>query len=224
MAGIRAKLGRQLGPARTAAIKRGLAPAMMGDLTRLGRWYGTNKALDKQLYTPYYERHLRSLRRQPVRLLEIGIGGYSAGPASGGGSLRMWRTWMPKGLIIGIDLESRAFNEPRIVTYAGSQADPEFLRKVEADAGPFDVVIDDGSHMSEHIQQSFLVLWPLLKAGGMYVIEDLGTSYMSEFGGGPPGTPGTSVEMIKDLLDSPTQGGDVAAVHMYPHIAFIEKR
>jgi hypothetical protein len=47
---------------------------------------------------------------------------------------------------------------------------------------------------------------------------------MPDYGGGPPGTPGTSVEMLKGLLDEPTIGGEVQAVHMYPHIAFVEKR
>lgn len=220
----REELRRWLGPARIARAKRALAPAFKWDLTRLGRWYGTNKAMDKQLYTPLYVRHLKQLRRRSLRLLEIGIGGYQGGVMSGGGSLRMWRTWFPKSLIVGIDLEPRVYREPRIVTYAGSQADADFLRMVESDAGPFDVIIDDGSHISEHIVRSFEVLWPSLNSGGFYIIEDLQTAYETEYGGGPPGTPGTSVEMLKELLDSPTLGGDVAALHMYPRIAFVEKR
>jgi demethylmacrocin O-methyltransferase len=194
-----------------------------GDLTRLGRWYGTNKASTKQLYTPLYEVHLGKMRRRHLKLLEIGIGGYGAGLQSGGASLRMWRSWMPRAEIVGIDIEPRTFDEPRISTYTGDQSDEVFLRNVCRLAGPFDIVIDDGSHRSDDVVGSFQVLWALLEPGGVYVIEDLGTSYLSEFGGGPPGTPGTTVEMVKDLLDSPTLDGDVAAVHMHPHIVFIEK-
>jgi hypothetical protein len=221
---VRAALHRRVGPHRVAWLKRMIAPAFRRDLTRLGRWYGTNKASNKQLYTPLYDRHLGPLRRRPLRLLEIGIGGYAGGSQSGGASLRMWRTWMPKSQIVGIDLELRDFGEPRISTFAGSQTDGEFLRRVEATAGPFDVVIDDGSHVSADVLYTFDVLWPRLRPGGVYVIEDLGTSYLAEFGGGPPGTPGTSVEMLKQLIDEPTQGRDVGAVHVYPHIAFIDKR
>jgi Methyltransferase domain len=221
---VRAALHRHVGPRQIARLKGAIAPALRGDLTRLGRWYGTNKASGKQLYTPFYECHLDSFRRRPLRLLEIGIGGYGGGPQAGGASLRMWRSWMPKARVVGIDLHARDFCEPRISTFAGSQSDGDFLRRVEATAGPFDVVIDDGSHVSSDVTTTFDVLWPLLRPGGVYVIEDLGTSYLAEFGGGPPGTPGTSIEMLKQLIDEPTRGGDVGAVHVYPHIAFVQKR
>ena len=146
------------------------------------------------MYTPMYHRHLAHLRRQPIRLLEIGIGGYDAGLQSGGSSLRMWRTWMPKSRIVGLDLDPRDFGEPRVTTCVGDQTDRAFLRELVTREGPFDVVID------------------------------LHCSYDPTFGGGPPGTPGTSVEMLKELLDSPTIGGDVRAVHVYPKIAFLERR
>lgn len=200
-----------------------MAFVCLGDLTRLGRWYGTNKASTKQMYTPLYERHLGPSRRRSLRLLEIGIGGYGGGVHAGGASLRMWRSWMPRASIVGIDVSPRHFDEPRITTHVGDQADPAFLRDLSAHEGPFDVVIDDGSHRSEDVICSFRVLWPLVSPGAVYVIEDLATSYLSEYGGGPPGTPGTSVEMIKGLLDEPMLGGEVAAVHLYPNIAFIEK-
>ncbi len=224
MSRVRRAVHGGLGPYRVAHLKGAFAVVLRGDLTRLGRWYGTNKASDKQLYTPLYAMHLGPLRRRPLRLLEVGIGGYGAGVQAGGASLRMWRTWMPKAEVAGIDLDDRDFRERRISTFAGNQTDGEFLRRVEATAGPFDVVIDDGSHVSSDIAATFDVLWPLLRPGGVYVIEDLGTSYLAEFGGGPPGTPGTSMEMLKQLIDQPTCGGDVAAVHVYAHIAFVEKR
>ena len=219
----RQQISGLLGPRRVARVKRRIAPLFRRDLTLLGRWYGTNKASAKQRYTPLYVAHLRHLRRRPIRLLEIGIGGYGAGELSGGASLRMWRSWMPKSRIVGIDLAERDFREPRITTYAGSQTDREFLLEVHAAAGPFDVVIDDGSHVGRDIRMSFDVLWPLLSPCGIYVIEDLGTAYLAEFGGGPPGTRGTSVAMLKELIDRPTMGGEVAVVHVYPNIAFIEK-
>lgn len=220
---VRGSVRGVLGQSGVARAKRWLAPLCFGDLTRLGRWYGTNKASSKQLYTPLYELHLGRMRRHRLRLLEIGIGGYGAGLQSGGASLRMWRSWMPRAEIVGIDIEPRHLNEPRISTAVGDQSDEIFLRDLCRRSGPFDIVIDDGSHRSDHICASFRFLWPLLQPGGVYVIEDLGTSYLSDYGGGPPGTAGTSVEMVKGLLDSPTLDGDVAAVHMHPHIVFIEK-
>ena len=125
---------------------------------------------------------------------------------------------------VGVDIGPRDFREPRVTTVVGDQTDRAFLRSLVADHGPFDVVIDDGSHISAHIITSFQTVFPLMPSGGLYVIEDLQYSYDPEFGGGPPGTPQTSVEMLKTLIDSPTQGGDVASVHVYPKIAFIERR
>jgi cephalosporin hydroxylase len=212
----------RLGPRRTARIRRVVAPALSRDLTWLGRWYETDKAVPN-MYTPLYERHLGHLRRRPIRILEIGIGGYDGGPLAGGESLRMWRSWMPRAEVVGIDLAPRDFQEPRITTLVGSQADADFLREVWSTHGPFDVVIDDGSHVSEHIRVSFEALWPLLASGGIYAIEDLGTSYETDYGGGPPGTPGTSMEMLKELLDQPNQDGSVRSLCVYKNIAFLER-
>jgi hypothetical protein len=205
-------------------MKRAIAPFLRNDLARLGRLYGTNKASEKQYYIDYYRAHLGRFRRRPIRLLEIGIGGYVAGPQSGGSSLRMWRSWMPRAQIFGIDLDERAFDEPRIRTFAGSQADAMFLKSVEDAAGPFDVVIDDGSHVGQHIRASFEALWPGLRPGGVYVIEDLQTAFMEEYEGGPVGTPGTAMELIKELADTPTLDGDIAELHLYRRIAFVVKR
>jgi hypothetical protein len=220
--GLLSAFREHLGPRRRASVKRWFAPAIRGDLTRLGRFYGTDKASPKHLYTPFYEEHLRHLKRERIHLLEIGIGGYDEGPGAGGGSLRMWRTWLPRAHIVGIDLGPRDFREPRITTVVGDQADRAFLTRLAAEQGPFKVVIDDGSHVSEHVRITFETLWPLLPAGGIYAIEDLATSYLEGFGGGPPGTAGTSVEMLKDLVDA-TQLGDIAQMHLYPQLAVLVK-
>ena len=223
MLGIRDRLRGALGPYGTAAVKRKLAPLVRRDLSRLGRWYGTDKAF-RHGYTAQYQRHLAHLRRKPVRLLEVGIGGYDGGLTSGGSSLRMWRTWMPRASIVGLDLDPRDFREPRITTYAGDQSDADFLRWLEAEAGPFHVVIDDGSHQSPHIVRTFETLWPLLEPGGVYIIEDLFYSYDSQYRGGPPGTRGTSMELVKEFLDLVPRKSDVAGVAVYePGAAIIHR-
>jgi hypothetical protein len=223
---VRARLRDRLGPRRVARAKRAVAPLLRGDLTRLGRFYGTDKAYDHHRYTPLYERHLAHRRRDPLCVLEIGIGGYADG--TGGSSLRMWRTYFRKARIYGVDIEERDLREPRITTFRGSQSDPEFLRGVIDQIGVPDVVIDDGSHRSDDTLATFDVLFPVLAGGGLYVIEDLHTSYRADYGGGPPGTNGTTMERVKRLVDDLARrrvhDGDVAAVHAYPRIVFIEKR
>jgi hypothetical protein len=227
--GVRASVRDRLGPYRIAKAKRVVALLFRNDLTRLGRLYGTNKVSAKQRYTPLYEQHLRERRREPLCILEIGIGGYQTG--TGGSSLRMWRTYFPKGRVYGIDIEPRDLREPRVETFCGSQADPDFLRSVIDKIGPPDLIVDDGSHRSEDVIASFEVLFPLLARGGLYVIEDAHRSYMPDYGGGPPGTHGTSIEFVKGVIDDvvrrlPNPDGTesvASAIHVYPRIVFIEK-
>jgi cephalosporin hydroxylase len=89
-----------------------------------------------------------------------------------------------RGIITGIDLyDKSALREDRISIYQGDQNDPAFLQEVNRLEGPFDIIIDDGSHVQTHIITSFETLFPLLKTGGIYVIEDTQTSYWTKFEG-----------------------------------------
>jgi demethylmacrocin O-methyltransferase len=115
--------------------------------------------------------------------LEIGIGGY-AKSRMGGNSLRLWKSYFPKGIITGIDIYDKTdLAESRIHIYTGDQSDAEFLKNVSGAEGPFDIIIDDGSHMQSHVIKSFEVLFPLLASGGIYIIEDTQTSYWPKFEG-----------------------------------------
>lgn len=95
--------------------------------------------------------------------------------------------------------------------------------------GPFDVIVDDGSHIGAHMIASIGVLWDAVVPGGFYIIEDLATSYHPDWGGGPPGTPGTGADLIKTKVDEtlrrrwdPFQP-PITAIHLYGEIAFLEK-
>lgn len=170
-------------------------------LTELAAHYGTDKWGGLHWFTPHYEKHFGPMRYDPVRVLEIGIGGFNF-PALGGESLRMWQRYFPRGLIYGLDIFDKSVSGPRIRTIKGSQNDPELLRALGEELGPFDIVIDDGSHHNEHVRTSFEALFGYVRPGGFYVIEDLHTSYWPRLGGeAPPGSPRTSIGMIKDLLD-----------------------
>jgi hypothetical protein len=187
-------------------------------------------------YAPHYERHFAPYRQQRIRLLELGIGGYRA-PDQGGASLRMWRQYFSRGLIHGLDLfDKSALDRPRLTTVQGDQADPEFLAGLAARIGPLDIVIDDGSHLSADVLTSFKALFPLLAPGGLYVIEDLQTSFWPGWNGGRTGLddPATSVGFLKTLVDGlhhrerdgvpPSELDEtVTGLHVYHNIAFIEK-
>jgi hypothetical protein len=151
-------------------------------LTALAIRYGTDK-WGPHFYTPIYHELFAHLRDQPVRLLEIGIGGYGYQTA-GGASLRMWADYFPQGRIVGIDISPKTLTlDPRITTLVGSQEDRAFLDRVSTEHGPFDIVIDDGSHIPAHVLASFYALFPRLASRGIYVIEDVQTTFWPRFGG-----------------------------------------
>jgi hypothetical protein len=221
-AGVFIRVRKLVGDRAIISVQRLLAAAFRHHLPALGRIYWTDKA-GLHRYTQHYQRHLQHLRRRPVRVLEIGIGGDS--PTWGGASLRMWRDYFPRGEIHGLDINEKRIKEPRIHIHRGDQSDAEFMGNLGREYGPFDVIIDDGSHVNAHIRASFAALFrDYLQPEGVYVIEDLATAYDATYGGGAPGSPGTSVELVKDLIDDvnlePTL---VAAVHVYEQIAFIDK-
>ena len=153
-----------------------------GNLKMLATIYMTDK-WNRHWYAQHYEDFLRKDRRKKINVLEIGIGGYDD-PRMGGSSLRMWRTYFPNGHVYGVDIYDKSpHNGRRIKTFKGSQADPLFLDNLVHEIGEIDIVVDDGSHRSEHVLFSFEHLFPHLAEGGIYAVEDTQTSYWSEYGG-----------------------------------------
>jgi demethylmacrocin O-methyltransferase len=208
------------------------------DLGALSVAYGSDKWASFHWYTAHYQKEFAAYRDQPVRLLEIGIGGFDG--ELGGPSLKMWKQFFHRGAIFGLDLfDKSALNQPRLTALVGDQGNAEALVAIAEEHGPFDIVIDDGSHENEHVRTSFDALFPYVRSGGLYVIEDLQTSYFPRFGGtaGAEAGPDTSVGLVKRLLDdlhyqereprsgerpTVTQDG-VVGVRVYRNLAFIEK-
>jgi hypothetical protein len=170
-------------------------------LRELAVRHGTDKE-GAHFYARWYERFLAHLRDRPITLLEIGVGGYED-PTVGGESLRMWKEYFPSGRIVAIDVyDKQALVEDRIDIVQGSQDDPVVLERLGNEYGPFDVIVDDGSHHSPHVIASFTHLFPHLTPDGIYVIEDLQTSYWPEFQGSHDlGDPATSMNFLKRLVD-----------------------
>lgn len=207
------------------------------DLTELAQRYGSDK-WGLHRYTPYYEDHFRQHRDKAVSLLEIGIGGHDR-PDAGGASMRMWRQYFLRGQIYGIDIfDKSALNGSRLRTFRGHQGDESFLAKVLEETGPLDIIIDDGSHINRDVLTSFHYLFPRLRAGGLYVIEDLQTAYWPGYGGSSDdlGGAGTSIGFLKTLVDGlnyeefllegyqPTYYDmNVVSLHFYHNLAVIGK-
>jgi hypothetical protein len=136
---------------------------------------GTDKSSLEHNYTPIYERHFEHLRNNNLRLLEIGV--------DKGYSLRMWSKYFLQAYIYGLDINPISpLNIERVMVLQGNQADQESLKGTHNVFGPFDIIIDDGSHCNPHMRISFDTLFPLLKSGGTYVVEDLHCCYWTNTG------------------------------------------
>lgn len=170
-------------------------------------------------YLDTYDELFTPLRRKPITFLELGWGEYdpewgnSSHPRTGGRSAQLWRRYFSKAAAIHVvDIEHKVNTVQGVSLYEGSQDDPEFLARVHEQAGDFDIIIDDASHVSRLTIASFEILWPYLKPGGFYIVEDLHTSYHNWFSpfsgdanpdprqprsdGGP-----TAMQYLKNLAD-----------------------
>ncbi len=180
-------------------------------------------------YIPLYDRYFSRYRNTPVRFLEIGV--------SKGGSLQMWRKYLgDEAVIFGIDInpDCAAYDGDAGQVRIGSQADPEFLTSVIDEMGGVDVVLDDGSHQMDHIEASLKVLFPRLSNGGTYMIEDLHTAYLPNWGGGFRSRK-NFFNLLRKVFDDmhlwyhdkrpriPELEGEVAGVHVHDSIVVFDK-
>jgi hypothetical protein len=207
------------------------------NLNRLGKIYRTDKG-GLHSYTRHYMTHLKKYKYKRIKLLEIGVGGYDH-PTIGGSSLRMWKKYFPFGKIYGIDIfDKTSLQEYRIKIFQGSQVDEAFLQKVIDQTGPLDIIIDDGSHLNEHVIKTFEILFPKLKDGGIYIIEDTQTSYWEKFGGNSNdlNDPKTLMNFFKKFTDSINNqefekpgyvqtyyDKKIVSMHFYHNLIFIYK-
>jgi Methyltransferase domain len=134
---------------------------------------------DQIIYMTYFWEHMHRLESAAFTMLEIGV--YQ------GQSLEVWKHIFPAAKIHALDINpdcTRYADPPRVEITIGSQNDPAVLEAWAGQVdGPIDVIIDDGSHVMEHLKTSFTHLFPKLRSGGLYVLEDLGACYMPEYGG-----------------------------------------
>jgi len=122
----------------------------------------------------------------------------------------MWLEYLPDACIYGIDIDRAAIrrtlricdNDPRLKLKKMDQADKEAQAKWAEELGvQFDVVLDDGSHRCSHQIKSFEALWPYVAPGGLYIIEDVFTSYWLQSKHGYVDQDETCIEYFKKFVD-----------------------
>lgn len=158
-------------------------------------------------------------------LLEIGLGH--------GGSLEIWRKYFGKqACIAGLDIQDLTGIKVDATIFQGDQTDKSLLRRIASQCGPLHIIIDDGSHRTPDQQITFETLFPLLQDGGVYIVEDIHTSYRTEFGGSGKHDPNNIIEFLKDMVDGMhmNEWAGVAdtthifGIEFYPSMAVVHKR
>jgi hypothetical protein len=140
------------------------------------------KASDKwSSYLEYYDNVFLPYKNNKINLLEIGI--------QNGGSLETWATYFKNAeKIIGCDIDKRCsllkFNDPRIDLIVDNINSQYAYQKIQSICTNLDIVIDDGSHMSIDILDSFAKYFPMLSPNGIYIIEDTHTLYWKTWNDG----------------------------------------
>jgi cephalosporin hydroxylase len=215
------------------------------ELYRLSQhYYGEDFEKKPPIYLDQYERLFGAMRHKPIRLLELGV--------RFGASMCVWRDYFSAATIVGLDIDNRPKKFPadeRVHFVQGSQDDPAALDGCARIAGgPFDIIIDDASHIGHLSAASFAHLFPrALKPGGYYVIEDICTAFLPEFPDSEPcllpvigeregqrfrsqnaGMVGVVKQIFDHAMGSLARGGpteyDIEVMTILVNIAIIKKR
>ena len=150
-------------------------------LAEIIKAYNSNKADEGINYDIFYEKLFEPIRENVRDVLEIGLALHKEYKKDGKlnpdcqTSLRVWLDYFPHANVVGLDVKDFSFvKAPRVKIYRGDQGKEETLSRLVQDfPDGFDIVIDDGSHVSDHQQLGLECLFPLVRPGGYFCIEDV---------------------------------------------------
>lgn len=181
-------------------------------------------------YFEVYDRYFYKYRNTEVIFVEIGV--YQ------GGSLQMWKQYFgPKAKIYGVDInpECKKFEDEQIEIIIGDQENKDFLESLKDRIPQMDILLDDGGHTMKQQINTFEVLFEYIKQDGIYMCEDVHTSYWNGYKGGFRKT-STFIEYSKNIIDDlhawyseskklkiSTFTRNIKAIHFYNSIVVIEK-
>lgn len=182
-------------------------------------------------YAQHYDLAFDRLRHSPVKLLEIGVGG--------GESIRTWLEYFdnPDTRVYGVDIvhTTNPYNtvivvnadkpDPRYTFVTGDQGSEIFWQCFVADYGSdWDILVDDGGHANDQIITTFKMMWPHIKRGGCYAIEDLNCAYSGLPFFLKDGWP-NHLDFIKDFLDQINRDqNDVESLSYSKELAILRKK
>ena len=122
------------------------------NLQEIGLKYGTDKSGHSYKgisYLDIYHKHFEKNRLDVRTFVEIGI--------LNGSSLKMWKEYFPNATIYGIDIDPRckSFEDDRVKIIIGDQNDDDFLNRIKVEIPSIDILLDDGSHITDHQIKTF---------------------------------------------------------------------
>lgn len=188
-----------------------------------------HRSMNKMLhYFNVYEQWLEKFRNREVVMVEIGV--------AEGGSLQMWKNYFgPQATIVGIDINPKCkeLEEEQIHVEIGSQEDVQFWTDIKNKYPKIDILLDDGGHTMTQQIVTFEEMFSHIQNGGIYICEDLHTSYWENYGGGLKKSD-TYIEYSKNFIDdinayhisgkeSNYNTQNMAGVHYYDSMIVIEK-
>jgi hypothetical protein len=158
-------------------VKGPSAPAALrANLTDLADRFGLDKGSTQHRYAELYNMLLHPWRDRSITFLEIGL--CSDAPAQDRPadlpSLLMWLEFLPGAQVHRLDRADLSwFRHDRLAFHRCDMDDRASIAATGAQMPEFDIILDDASHASHHQQNGFLELFPRLRSGGLYIIEDL---------------------------------------------------
>ena len=200
----------------------------MNDLIEIGKEYPSSKNWTG--FLEIYSNYFKDYKNKQINILEIGV--------DKGDSLKIWRKYFTKANICGIDIADIDFQIEGVEVFKADQSHKESLKLICDKYKNFDIIIDDGGHYSKQILISLNFLFDYLNNDGLYIVEDLQTSYMPRYGGSRYNLnkKGTSMNYLKSIADSINYehldkpffkknkfDGLVKYIHFYQNIAILKK-
>lgn len=175
--------------------------------------YGSDKSSVHGYDIPY-SNFLAHRRSEKLKFLEIGVI-LSVSITKDNGSLKAWERYLPNAELFGIDINPKCleYNSSRIKTAVADYRNKDQMIKIINDfGGEFDVIIDDADHVISGQKMCFSILWPFVKVGGFYAIEDI---YQKQ------SDPDWAGEIAKHIICSPPYSE--MSLHVYPHMILMVK-
>lgn len=146
-----------------------------GRLDELSLYHGTDKSSGRHDYMRFYEFYFSKFKEDSFTLLELGVGP----ERNKGKSLLTWRDYFQNANIVGVDIrpDAKTVETERVSVEIGDLSSSGFLSALVKKYPANKIIIDDASHVWSHQILAFEMLFQTVVPGGLFVIEDVNTSF-----------------------------------------------